>query len=318
MIIVRDLNIVPNSFPASEPPSLDVAAFERQQNSAACFGGGPFVGLPRRNFRIGYIDPPWNFHAWSHRGEGKGACQYYPCQDLDTLKALPIGELMAPDAALFCWVVQPMLPEALEVLAAWGFSFRTVAFVWIKMPASWNEQQLPLRIRPRMGLGYHTRSGSEQCWLAIRGRGYKRQSMGIEQVVFAPVREHSRKPDEVANRIARLVGDVPRIELFARERRPGWTVWGNETGKFRSVSMNFRDELTPFANTGHEAYGLVDRFFLEIVTALQRDRRFTSVPRSEIELILANTRANAEERLFNELRDRVHLDDVEFVDGGAR
>jgi N6-adenosine-specific RNA methylase IME4 len=100
------------------------------------------------------------------------------------------------------------------------------------MPHRWSEQQLPLRIRPRMGLGYHTRSGSEACWLAIRGKGYKRQSMGVEQVVFAPLREHSRKPDEVTARIDRLVGDVPRIELFAREQRPGWQCWGNEVGKF--------------------------------------------------------------------------------------
>jgi N6-adenosine-specific RNA methylase IME4 len=207
-----------------------------QQNNDVYFTSGPFVGLPQQHFRIGYVDPPWNFHAWSHRGEGKGACQHYQCQDLDTLKALPIGDLMAPDSALFCWVVQPMLPEALQVLAAWGFSFRTVAFVWIKMPASWSEHQLPLRIRPRMGLGYHTRSGSEQCWLAIRGRGYKRQSMGIEQVVHAPVREHSRKPDEVAARIEQLVGSVPRIELFARQQRSDWVAWGNEANLFDANS----------------------------------------------------------------------------------
>jgi DNA polymerase len=204
----------------------------------SCFSSGPFVGLPRRHFRIGLVDPPWNVHAWSPRGESKSPSRHYPCQDLDTLKALPVGELMAPDSALFCWVVQPMLPGAIEVLAAWGFEFRTVAFVWIKMPASWSEQQLPLRIRPRMGLGYHTRSGCEQCWLAIRGRGYERQSKDIDQVVYAPVREHSRKPEVVAESIERLVGDVPRIELFAREQRAGWSAWGNEVGKFTPSSAD--------------------------------------------------------------------------------
>jgi N6-adenosine-specific RNA methylase IME4 len=200
----------------------------------ACFECGPFTGLPRRHYRIAHIDPPWTFHAWSHRGEGKGACQHYRCQTLEDIIALPVSELMAPDAALFLWVVQPMYPEAMRVLDAWGFTYRTAAFVWIKMPQRWSEHQLPLRIRPRMGLGYHTRSGSEQCWLATRGKGYKRQSMAIEQVVFAPIREHSRKPDEVAQRIDRLVGDVPRIELFAREQRPGWVCWGNEVDKFSS------------------------------------------------------------------------------------
>jgi len=188
------------------------------------FECGPFVGLPRGYFRIAHIDPPWTFHAWSHRGEGKGACQHYRCQSLEDIIALPIDQLMAPDAAIFLWVVQPMYPEAMRVLDAWGFTYRTAAFVWIKMPQRWSEDQLPLRIRPRMGLGYHTRSGSEHCWLATRGKGYKRQSMAIEQVMFAP--------DEVARRINRLVGDVPRIELFAREQRPNWVCWGDQVGKF--------------------------------------------------------------------------------------
>jgi N6-adenosine-specific RNA methylase IME4 len=83
-----------------------------------------------------------------------------------------------------------------------------------------------------MGMGYHTRSGSEQCWLALRGKGYRRQNRAVEQIVFAPVREHSRKPDEVAARIDRLVGDVPRIELFARAQRAGWAAFGSEVGKF--------------------------------------------------------------------------------------
>ena len=138
----------------------------------AHFEDGPFAGLPRGYFRVAHVDPPWTFHAWSHRGDGKGACQHYRCQSLEDIIALPVDQLMAPDAALFLWVVQPMLPEALQVIRAWGFEYRTVAFVWNKMPASWSADQLPLRIKPRMGLGYHTRSGTEQCWLALRGKGY--------------------------------------------------------------------------------------------------------------------------------------------------
>ena len=83
------------------------------------------------------------------------------------------------------------------------------------------------------GLVFTTRSGSEQCWIATRGRGYKRQSRSVAQVIHAPIREHSRKPDEAAERIERLVGgDVSKIELFARTRRPGWTSWGDEVGRF--------------------------------------------------------------------------------------
>jgi len=98
------------------------------------FESGPFVGLPRGHFRIAHIDPPRTFHAWSHRGEGKGACEHYRCQSLEDIIALPIDQLMAPDAAIFLWVVQPMYPEAMRVRDAWGFTYRTAAFVWLNMP----------------------------------------------------------------------------------------------------------------------------------------------------------------------------------------
>ncbi len=199
-----------------------------------CIGGEKMMEeLPRKHFTAIYADPPWQFQAWSHRGEGKGASQHYACMDLQDICGLPVADIAADDAALFLWVVQPMLPEAMRVLGAWGFKFKTVAFAWIKMPKSWGGQLTILPPRARMGLGYHTRSGMEQCWLAIRGKGYKRVSQGVEQVLHAPLQEHSRKPDEIRLRIERLVGDVPRIELFARDTVPGWSQWGNETEKYR-------------------------------------------------------------------------------------
>ena len=195
-----------------------------------CFTTGPFVDLPRGHFNCAHIDLPWSFATWSHRGQGKGASQHYQTSSFDRLAALPVPQLVAPDAVLFFWVVQPLLPEAMQILAHWGFTFKTVAFYWVKMPAKWTEASG--RVRPRLSLGYHTRSGAEQCWLAVRGRGYKRQSQGVEQVIHAPIREHSRKPDQAAERIELLVGDVPKIELFARTQRPGWTAWGNEVDRF--------------------------------------------------------------------------------------
>jgi N6-adenosine-specific RNA methylase IME4 len=155
---------------------------------------------------------------------------------IDDICALPVVDLVTDDAALFLWVVQPMIPEAMRVLTAWGFVFRTVAFAWVKMPPLWTLDSP--RIKPRLGLGYHTRSGMEQCWLAVRGKGYRRQAKGVEQVVHAPLRQHSQKPDEITARIECLVGDVPRLELFAREQRAGWAVWGNETNKFNKAGMN--------------------------------------------------------------------------------
>lgn len=194
--------------------------------------------LPRHHYRVIYADPPWSFQTWSHRGEGKGASQHYSTMKLEDIKALPVSEIAADDAALFLWVVQPQLPEALDVIAAWGFKFRTVAFVWVKMPEAWDDDSqghffFSRPRKPRLGLGYHTRSGAEQCWLAIRGKGYERKAQGVEQVLHASLREHSRKPDEFIHRINRLVGDVPRIELFARQRRVGWDSWGLEIEKFR-------------------------------------------------------------------------------------
>lgn len=192
-----------------------------------------------KRFKILYADPPWSFATWSERGQGKAPSQYYTCMSIKDICALRIegrhvSELAEDDSVLFLWVTQPMLPQALKVIDAWEFTYKTVAFVWIKMPRSW-QPQLNLwgePPRPRIGLGFHTRSSSEQCWLATRGRGYKRAARNVEQVLLTPVREHSRKPDEIADRIVRLVGDVPRIELFARTARQGWDVWGNETKKF--------------------------------------------------------------------------------------
>ena len=89
-----------------------------------------------KKYKVIYADPPWRFEAWSHRGEGKGASQHYQCMNFEDLIRYPVNEMAEDDAALFLWVVQPMLPEAMELLTAWGFKFRTVAFIWVKMPAS--------------------------------------------------------------------------------------------------------------------------------------------------------------------------------------
>jgi N6-adenosine-specific RNA methylase IME4 len=195
-----------------------------------------FNGLPKKHFKVIYADPPWQFHAWSHRGEDRGASQHYDCMNMADLCALPVTDIAQDDAALFMWVVQPQLPEAMDLIKAWGFTFKTVAFCWVKMPKTWRGDGFgEPDLKPRMGLGYHTRSGMEQCWLAVRGKGYERASQGIEQVIHYPIREHSRKPDEIAERIESLVGDVPRIELFARERRNGWEAWGNQVDKFSHV-----------------------------------------------------------------------------------
>lgn len=117
------------------------------------------------------------------------------------------------------WVTFPQLPEAFKVIKAWGFCYKTVAFVWIKQNKSGKGYFF--------GLGYWTRSNAEICLLAVRGKP-KRISKKVFQLIVSPLQEHSKKPEEAGKRIVELMGDLPRIELFARRQSVGWDVWGNE------------------------------------------------------------------------------------------
>ena len=138
---------------------------------------------------------------------------------LEELAALPVSDLADTDCALFLWATFPQLPEALRLIRAWGFSYKTVAFVWLKTnrkARTWF-----------YGLGFWTRSNAEICLLATKGHP-KRQAAHIHQLIVSPVERHSKKPDEARDRIVALMGDLPRIELFARQETPGWEVWGNE------------------------------------------------------------------------------------------
>ena len=138
---------------------------------------------------------------------------------IDELCALPVERLAEKDCLLFLWATFPQLPEALQLIKAWGFQFKTVAFVWLK-----RNKKSPTWF---YGLGYWTRGNAEICLLATRGHP-KRANAGVHQVILSHIEEHSKKPEEARSRIVRLMGDVPRIELFARSRAPGWDVWGNE------------------------------------------------------------------------------------------
>lgn len=138
---------------------------------------------------------------------------------MEDIKALPVVELADRDCALFLWVTFPMLREAWSVMEAWGFAFKTVAFVWIKL----NRKADTLFT----GMGYWTRANAEICLLATRGSP-KRQAKNVHQVIVSHVEEHSKKPEEARRRIEALMGDVPRVELFARQKPEGWDVWGNE------------------------------------------------------------------------------------------
>jgi N6-adenosine-specific RNA methylase IME4 len=171
-------------------------------------------------YNIIYADPPWKYGGGSGKNSRKwgNSLSSYPCMKLQELKSLPVLSLAADNCALFLWVTWPMYQEGLELLRAWGFEYKTCAFVWVKTYPNGN---------PYCGMGYWTRSGSEFCVLSFRGR-LERNSNTVYQIVESPVGKHSEKPPIIRERIVELLGDLPRIELFARTSSPGWDRWGNE------------------------------------------------------------------------------------------
>ena len=145
-----------------------------------------------KKYKVIYADPPWAYKVWSKKGAGRSAESHYPTMDIAAIKALPVGELADKDCALFLWIKQCRKSDGLFT-----------------------------------GMGYWTRANAEICLLATRGRP-KRAARDVKQVILSHVERHSQKPEEARRRIEALMGDVPRIELFARASPPGWDVWGNE------------------------------------------------------------------------------------------
>jgi N6-adenosine-specific RNA methylase IME4 len=155
----------------------------------------------------------------------------------DQLMALPVAEVAAKDSALLMWVVDSHFEEALALGRAWGFTPKSIAFVWLKrdpLDARQVTMLRPIAEPAKIGMGYSTRKQAELCLLFTRGKP-RRLSKGVRQVIEAPRREHSRKPDETFARIEALYAG-PYLEMFARERRAEWEAWGNQTEKFGRVT----------------------------------------------------------------------------------
>jgi N6-adenosine-specific RNA methylase IME4 len=171
------------------------------------------------DYAIIYCDPPWEYRVWNKKGQGRTAESHYKTMPLSDICALPVESIAAPDSALFLWATFPTLPNAFELLSAWGFLYKTVCFVWVKK----NKKSDSLF----WGLGHWTRANAEICLLATKGKP-QRVSKSVHQVIITPIEAHSKKPDEARRRIVELMGDLPRIELFARNYTEGWDVWGNE------------------------------------------------------------------------------------------
>jgi N6-adenosine-specific RNA methylase IME4 len=198
------------------------------------FAAGPFEGLHPHHYQLIMADPAWRFETRSSKGLARAPQMHYPCMSLDDIKRLPVGDLAAKDATLLLWAIDPMLPQALEVMAAWGFRFSTVGFVWAKLNKRANLKKFT-EADFFTGLGYWTRANAELCLLGVKGRP-KRLSKSIRRLIVSPRREHSRKPEEAYARAAALCPG-PRLELFSRTERRDWTSWGNEKGLFRDPEL---------------------------------------------------------------------------------
>ena len=175
----------------------------------------------KKKYQIIYADPPWKYnsranHKTKFRG---GACGHYDLMSMEEIKELPIRELADENCVLFLWVTFPYLKEQIKLFEHWGFEYKTLGFSWLK--------QNPKNRKLFFGVGYYAKSNCEVCLMGIKGK-MKPVSNKVSSAILSPREEHSKKPDEVRDRIVQLFGDIPRIELFARQKTPGWDVWGNE------------------------------------------------------------------------------------------
>lgn len=174
--------------------------------------------FPDKKYQIIYADPPWSYRDKALAGNRGAGCKY-PTQKKEWIDNLPVNKIADQNCALFLWVTMPKLDECWDLIEKWGFTYKTAAFVWVKRnkkASSWF-----------WGMGRWTRANAEICLLAVKG-SMKRINAGIHSVLDTPIRKHSQKPDEARERIVQLLGDLPRIELFARNKIDGWDAWGNE------------------------------------------------------------------------------------------
>ena len=183
--------------------------------------------LPNKKYNVIYADPPWQFKYHSKkRTDGtsqdlniRDPQKEYSCMSIQDIYNLPVQDIADDDCVLLLWVTYPLLQEGLQTIKEWGFTYKTCGFSWVK--------KNKIKDSFFWGLGRWTRSNNEICLLATKDQP-KRVSKSVHQIVTDKIREHSRKPDCVRDKIVELCGHLPRIELFARQKTKGWDVWGNE------------------------------------------------------------------------------------------
>lgn len=172
-----------------------------------------------KKYKIIYADPPWQYRVYSQKGQGRSVENHYHTMNIKDIMALPVDKIADKDCILFLWITFPCLKEGIEVMERWGFKYKTCGFNWVKRNKKKNTYF--------MGLGFWTRSNSEVCLIVTKGQP-KRVSKSVPQICDARIMEHSRKPAEIRERIVELCGELPRVELFARDKVKGWDSLGDE------------------------------------------------------------------------------------------
>ena len=179
------------------------------------------IDFPDKKYNIIYADPPWSYKDKrdKHPRLCGGATVHYDTMSMEDLKQLPVQDISDDNCYIFMWATFPNLQEALDLMKIWGFKYKTLGFSWIKTNK--------VNGKPFFGIGYYMKSNCEVCLMGLKGKPFK-VSNSISSVLIEPREEHSKKPDITRDNIVKFCGDVPRIELFARERINGWDSWGNE------------------------------------------------------------------------------------------
>ena len=177
--------------------------------------------FPKKKYNIIYADPAWHFQNYNNAKAQTNPERHYKTMTMKEIVNLPVNEIADDNCVLFMWCTDPLLHKQIPIVEKWGFQYKTVGFHWVKTN---KDKSKNLYFK---SVGYWTRANPEICILATKGKP-KRVGKNEDRLVISDRREHSRKPDCVRDRIVELIGDLPRIELFARQKIKDWDSWGDE------------------------------------------------------------------------------------------
>ena len=178
------------------------------------------INLPEKKYNVIYADPPWKTQTFKEKKDGMiSRCLPYPQMADKDIMELPVSKIADVNSILFMWVIDSRIPFISDLFCSWGFTYKCVGFVWGKKSKTTEGFN--------GGFSSYTKRDCEFCFIGTHGK-YLNLKRGVNQILLEPKTLHSKKPEEIRKRIVQLCGDIPRIELFARQRVKGWDVWGNE------------------------------------------------------------------------------------------